>query len=83
MIDYKIRAIAQKTLTNAGTILSLPTCSLEARMRLAIGVEAAMSAIAMLADDADLTRDLEDIRRAAYSAGVQYGRQYAEEMVSA
>lgn len=82
MNDYKVRAIAQKTLTNAGTILSLPTCSLETRMRLALGVEGAMSAIALLADDADLTRDLEDIRRAAYSAGVRYGRQYAAEMVS-
>ena len=81
MIDYKIRAIAQKTLVNAGTILSLPTCTLEARMRIAIGVEAAMSAIALLADDADLTCSIEDVRRAAYSAGVTYGRQYAEELV--
>jgi hypothetical protein len=83
MIDYKIRAIAQKTLVNAGTILSLPTCSLEARMRIAIGVEAAMSAIALLADDADLTCSIEDVRRAAYSAGVTYGRLYAAALVSA
>ena len=80
--DALVRASANRALAGAGCILELPTCPTEARMRLAIGIEGAMSAVGVLAEDPDLARDIEDVRRAAASAARLYGRQYAEELVS-
>ena len=42
-----------------------------------------MAAVGMLAEDPDLARDIEAVRRAAASAARLYGRLYAEELVSA
>ena len=80
--DALVRASANRALAGAGCILGLPTCPTEARMRLAIGLEGAMAAVGVLAEDQDLARDIEDVRRAAASAARLYGRQYAEELVS-
>lgn len=81
--DALVRASANRALAGAGCILELPTCPTEARMRLAIGLEGAMAAVGMLAEDPDLARDIEAVRRAAASAARLYGRLYAEELVSA
>ena len=80
--DALVRASVNRALAGAGCILEMATCPTEARMRLAIGLEGAMAAVGVLAEDQDLARDIEDVRRAAASAARLYGRQYAEELVS-
>ena len=80
MNDRMIAEVVQRTLVSAGALLSLDLCPTETRMRIALGVEGAMEALWPLVADYDLSRDIDDVRRAAHSAARLYGRQYAEEM---
>ena len=83
MNDRMIAEVVQRTMVGAGALLSLEVCRAETRMRIALGVEGAMDAMYYLAVGEELSLAIEDIRRGAASAARLYGRQYAEEMVSA
>lgn len=80
MNDMMISEVVQRTMVGAGALLSLDLCPAETRMRIALGVEGAMEALWPLVADYDLSRDIDDVRRAAHSAARLYGRLYAEEM---
>lgn len=80
MNDMMISEVVQRTMVGAGALLSLDICRAETRMRIALGVEGAMEALWPLVADYDLSRDIDDVRRAAHSAARLYGRLYAEEM---
>jgi len=82
MNDKMVAEVVQRTLASAGALLSLEVCRAETRMRIALGVEGAMEALWLLVADYDLSRDIDDVRRAAASAARLYGRLYAEELVS-
>ena len=83
MNDKMVAEVVQRTMADAGALLSLDLCPTETRMRLALGVEGAMDALYYLAVGESLSMSIEDIRRGAAIAARLYGRQYAEEMVSA
>ena len=83
MNDAMISEVVQRTMANAGVLLSLDGCATETRMRLALGVEGAMDALYFLAVGEELSMSIESIRRGAAIAARLYGRQCAEELVSA
>lgn len=83
MTDAMICEVVQRTMADAGVLLSLDLCPTETRMRLALGVEGAMDALYYLAVGEELSMAIEGIRRGAAIAARLYGRQYAEEMTVA